>query len=49
MSSLAWSDYKKEVAAGFSDGVVRIFSIQPDTNNVTVDAHKVISTTVYWW
>ena len=48
VSCLAWYDFKKEAVAGFSDGVIRVFSVQSDNNNNTINAHKGCVTHMQW-
>lgn len=41
VSCLAWHDQDKDLAVGFSDGVVRVCSVQSDVGSVTVQAQQV--------
>ncbi|XP_042891775.1 probable E3 ubiquitin-protein ligase HERC1 isoform X3 [Penaeus japonicus] len=40
VSCLAWHDQDKDLAVGFSDGVVRVCSVQSDVGSVTVQAQQ---------
>lgn len=46
VSSLAWQDEDKELAVGFSDGVVRVCFVNCEIDVVTCAAHQVLTATL---
>ncbi|KAK7085895.1 hypothetical protein SK128_025642 [Halocaridina rubra] len=41
VSCLSWQDQDKDMAVGFSDGIVRVCMVNSNTSSVTVAAHQV--------